>query len=77
MFVREYGLILAVSSFVTFAVGYLIMHGWLKQYLKRITIGSVFYLGIFVATALLIAFCVGSRVWRAARENPADVIKSE
>lgn len=77
MFVNEYGLILVISSFVAFAVGYLIMHGWLEQYLKRITIGPLFYIGIFVATALLIALCVGSRVWRTARENPADVIKSE
>ena len=77
MFVREYGIILVISSFVAFVVGFLIMHGWLEQYLKRITIGPQFYLGIFVATALLIALCVGSRVWRTARENPADVIKSE
>ncbi len=77
MFVNEYGLILVISSFVAFPVGYLIMHGWLEQYLKRITIGPLFYIGIFVATALLIALCVGSRVWRTARENPADVIKSE
>ena len=77
MFVNEYGLILVISSFVAFAVGYIIMHGWLEQYLKRITIGPLFYIGIFVATALLIALCVGARVWRTARENPADVIKSE
>ena len=77
MFVNEYGLILVISSFVAFAVGYIIMHGWLEQYLKRITIVPLFYIGIFVATALLIALCVGSRVWRTARENPAEVIKSE
>ena len=77
MFVREYGIILVVSSAIAFVVGYLIMHGWLEQYVRRITVGPVFYLGIFVATALLIAFSVGSRVWRTARENPADVIKSE
>ncbi|MBR4778279.1 MAG: FtsX-like permease family protein [Bacteroidaceae bacterium] len=77
MFVREYGIILVISSFVAFAVGYLIMHGWLEQYLKRITIGPQFYVLIFLATALLIALSVGTRVWRTARENPADVIKSE
>jgi hypothetical protein len=77
MFVREYGIILVVSSAVAFVVGYLIMHGWLEQYVRRITVGPHFYLLIFVATALLIALCVGSRVWRTARENPAEVIKSE
>ena len=77
MFVREYGLILVISAAVAFPVGYLIMHHWLEQYVRRITIGPHFYLLIFVATSLLIALCVGSRVWRTARENPADVIKSE
>ena len=77
MFVKEYGLILVIGAAVAFPVGYLIMHGWLEQYLKRITIGPLFYIGIFVATALLIALCVGARVWRTARENPADVVKSE
>ena len=77
MFVREYGLILAISSCVAFIVGYLIMHGWLEQYVRRIIVGPHYYLGIFIATALLIALSVGTRVWRTARENPADVIKSE
>ena len=77
MFVNEYGLILVISSAVAFAVGYLIMHGWLEQYVRRIIVGPLFYIGIFVATALLIALSVGTRVWRTARENPADVIKSE
>ena len=77
MFVKEYGLILVISAAVAFPVGYLIMHGWLEQYVRRITVGLLFYIGIFVATALLIALSVGTRVWRTARENPADVIKSE
>ena len=77
MFVNEYGLILVISAVVAFAVGYIIMHGWLEQYVRRITVGPLFYIGIFVATALLIALSVGTRVWRTARENPAEVIKSE
>ena len=77
MFVREYGLILAISAAVAFAVGYIIMHGWLEQYVRRITIGPHYYLLILIVTALLIALCVGSRVLSTARENPADVVKSE
>jgi hypothetical protein len=77
MFVKEYGIILVISSAVAFVAGYLIMHDWLEQYVRRITVGPVFYFGIFIGTALLIALSVGSRVWRTARENPADVIKSE
>ncbi|MBR5964127.1 MAG: ABC transporter permease [Bacteroidaceae bacterium] len=77
MFVREYGLILVISSFVAFSVGYLIMHGWLEQYVKRTSLSLWVFVLIFVVTALLIALCVGSRVLSTARENPADVVKSE
>ena len=77
MFVREYGLILVVSSCVAFIVGYFIMHGWLESYAQRTPFSWWVFAAIFAATALLIAISVGARVWRTARENPADVIKSE
>ena len=77
MFVREYGLILVVSSFIAFAVGYLIMHRWLESYVQRTPFSWWVFVLIFVATALLIALSVGTRVLRTAHENPADVIKSE
>ena len=77
MFVREYGLILVISSFVAFTVSYIVMHGWLEQYVKRTPLSLWVFAAILVATALLIALSVGTRVWRTARENPADVIKSE
>jgi hypothetical protein len=53
------------------------MHGWLEQYVKHTPLSLWVFVAIFVGTALLIALFVGSRVWRTARENPADVIKSE
>ncbi|MBR5964126.1 MAG: ABC transporter permease [Bacteroidaceae bacterium] len=77
MFIKEYGLILLISSFVAFIVGFIIMHGWLEQYVKRTPLSWWLFAGIFLATALLIALCVGSRVLSTARENPADVVKSE
>ncbi|MBO4590561.1 MAG: FtsX-like permease family protein [Bacteroidaceae bacterium] len=77
IFIREYGLILVVSSAVAFAIGYIVMHRWLESYLQRTSFSWWLFALIFVATALLIALCVGSRVLRTARENPADVVKSE
>jgi len=77
MFVREYGLILLVGAFVAFSVSYIVMHGWLEQYVKRTPLSWWVFAAILIGTALLIALCVGSRVWRTARENPAEVIKSE
>ena len=76
-FIKEYGLILLAGAFVAFTVSYILMHGWLEQYVKRTPLSWWVFAAILVATALLIALFVGSRVWRTARENPADVIKSE
>ena len=77
LFIREYGLILLVSAAVAFVAGTLLMHRWLEGYLHRTPLSWWLYVGLFVAVALLIALCVGSRVWKTARENPADVVKSE
>jgi len=77
LFARDYGMILVISSAVAFAVGVLVMHGWLEQYVKRTPFSWWVFAAIFVGTALLIALSVGTRVWRTARENPADVVKSE
>ena len=77
MFVKEYGLILVISSAVAFAVGFIIMHGWLESYARRTPFSWWVFAAILTGTALLIALCVGSRVLSTARENPADVVKSE
>ena len=77
LFVKDYGTILVVSSAIAFAVGYLIMHGWMETYVRRTPFSWWVFAAILAATALLIALSVGTRVWRTARENPADVIKSE
>lgn len=77
LFIKEYGLILLVSAAVAFVAGTLLMHRWLEGYLHRTPLSWWLYVGLFVGVALLIALCVGSRVWKTARENPADVVKSE
>ena len=35
------------------------------------------FLSIFVGVSALVTLCIGYRVWKAANENPADVVKSE
>ena len=41
------------------------------------SISSWVYVAIFCGIACVIALSIGLRVWRAANENPADVVKSE
>ena len=76
IFIKEYGLIVLAASAIAFPIGYMIMKEWVAQYVKQAPIAWWIYAVILLAIVLLIALSVGSRVWRTARENPAEVIKS-
>jgi ABC-type antimicrobial peptide transport system permease subunit len=77
LFAREYLLILVAAAVVAFPVGYVLMKRWLQSYVQQTPISWWLYVAIFAAVALLIAVCIGWRVWRAARSNPADAVKTE
>lgn len=77
MFFREYLLLLVIAAIIAFPMGYFLMKNWIESYVRRTTINSWIYVVIFVVVALLILLCVVWRVWKAARQNPAEVIKNE
>ncbi|MBR4048300.1 MAG: FtsX-like permease family protein, partial [Bacteroides sp.] len=77
LFAKEYGILLLVSAAVAFSVGYAVMKQWLQTYVIQTTISWWIYVAILAAVTLMIVLCVGYRVWKAANENPADVVKSE
>ena len=77
LFAKEYGILLLVSAVVAFSVGYAVMKQWLQTYVIQTTISWWIYAIILLLVTLLIVLCIGYRVWKAANENPADVVKSE
>ena len=77
IFAREYGMVYMVSAVLAFIAGYFAVHRWMQQFLRQATISWWIYAGIFAAMAFVICLAVGQRVLKTARENPADVIKSE
>ena len=77
LFIREYGSIFLSAIVLAYIVGTIIMQHWLQTYVTRTSLSWWLYVSIFLGVALLIALCVGARVWKTARENPADVVKSE
>lgn len=77
MFVKEYVLLLLIASTIAFPVGYVLMKRWLESYIEQTAISAWIYLTIFAGIAIIIFVCIGWRVWQAARQNPAEVIKSE
>lgn len=77
MFVKEYMLLLIIASVIAFPVGYVLMKLWLENYVERTVISAWIYFAIFGGIMIVIFACIGWRVWQAARQNPAEVIKSE
>ena len=74
MFFLEYMSLQGVAALVAFPVGYACMKPWLEQYVVQTSIPWWIYVGIFMAVALLVALCVGWRVWKTAKARPADEI---
>ena len=76
-FLEQYAWMLLLSCLIAFPVGTLVMRRWLEQYVEQTTINGWLYALIMVILALFIGLCTGRSVWRAAHENPAEVIKRE
>ena len=77
MFVKEYMLLLVIAGVIAFPVGYVLMKRWLENYVEQTVISAWIYFAIFCGIMVVIFACIGWRVWQAARQNPAEVIKSE
>lgn len=77
MFFREYLLLLVASSIIAFPVSYLIMKKWIEGYNRQVELGCWPFISIFTGIALIIIFSISRRVWKAANQNPAEVIKNE
>ena len=74
MFFLEYMTLQGIAALIAFPIGYACMKPWLEQYVVQTEISWWIYVGIFLAVALLVALCVGWRVWRTANARPADEI---
>ena len=77
LFFRDYLFLLVFSSFFAFPLGYVIMKHWLENYIKQTPIEWWLYAAIFIGMGLVIFLSIIWRVWKAARQNPAEVLKSE
>ncbi len=74
MFIVEYMTLQGVAALVAFPIGYACMKPWLEQYVVQTEISWWIYVGIFLVIALLVALCIGWRVWKTATARPADEI---
>ena len=77
IFFKEYALLFIASLLIAFPIGYVVMRQWIETYNRQVNIGILPFLLIFIGIAIVIILSIGWRVWQAARQNPAEVIKSE
>ena len=77
MFFREYLLLLIIAAVIAFPTGYVVMRRWIDSYVRQTSIDGWVYISIFVVIAIILLLSIIWRVWKAARQNPAEIIKSE
>ena len=77
LFLREYFLITAVACIVAFPIGAFVMQRWLEQYVRRVSMEWWLFVRLFLLMLFLVLASVLFQVVRAAKQNPADVVKSE
>lgn len=77
LFFREYMRLIAIAGLIAFPIGYFVMDYWLQGYAYRIQIQAWWLAGIFIAITGMVLFTIWKQVFKAANENPSEVIKSE
>jgi len=77
IFFKEYLILLALAALVAFPAGFLIMKRWLEGYVKQTSMDAWLFVAIFLIVFVVIVFSIFSTVWKAANQNPAEVVKSE
>jgi len=70
-------MLLGISALVALPVGTIIMKRWIEAYVLRTPLSAWIYLVILMGTALIIALSIFRIVLRAARQNPATIIRTE
>jgi succinate dehydrogenase hydrophobic anchor subunit len=77
IFFKEYLILLALAALVAFPAGYIIMKRWLEGYVKQTSMDAWVFVAIFLIVFVVIVVSIFSTVWKAANQNPAEVVKSE
>lgn len=77
LFFREYLGMLCIAALLAFPITYVIIKHWILNYVRQASISPLPFMVIFIGLALIVIAGISWRVWIAANENPAEVIKNE
>ena len=76
IFFKEYLILFGIASAVAFPIGYIVMRRWLEEYVRQTPIEFWVYVLIFLVMFAVIVLSILHTVWKAANQNPAEVVKS-
>lgn len=74
MFNRKYLYIVAICSVIAIPISYLIIDRWMQQFAYRCEMSLWVYAVAVAAVAIITVATVTIRSWKAANENPMDVL---
>ena len=77
MFLHEYLLLMTLAALIAFPLTYTVMKQWIETYNRQVEMGIRPFILVYALMAFVMIASIGGRVWKAANENPADVVKSE
>lgn len=77
LFYRKYIVLLLLAALPAFPLAYILVKHWIETYTRQMSIPIAPALGVFLVLLLVVGLSISWRVWRAAHENPAEVIKRE
>lgn len=77
LFFREYLIMLCIAALFAFPITYVIIKQWILNYVRQVSISPLPFILILIGLSLTVIAGISWRVWKAANENPAEVIKNE
>ena len=77
LFFREYLIMLCIAALFAFPITYVIIKQWILNYVRQVSTSPFPFILILRGLALTVIAGISWRVWKAANENPAEVIKNE
>lgn len=77
LFFREYLIMLCIAALFAFPITYVIIKQWILNYVRQVSISPLPFILILIGLALTVIAGISWQVWKAANENPAEVIKNE
>jgi putative ABC transport system permease protein len=74
---KDFLVLVAVACGLALPIAFLSAQWWLSDYAYRVSLSPMIFMSVVIGTVLLALLAVSQQAWRAARVDPAEVLRSE